>query len=91
MSKHKRRKERQAEYREMLRAAMDDEPGFRRRIFRTLDHGGLDTAPDGRPIKADFFGAIRDWEKKDPHTSRACLSLVEQVVHRLQIKPVIKG
>lgn len=89
MSKHKQRRERRAKYREMLRAELDEERGFSRRVIRTLNHGGLDIAPDGQPIKADFFATIRAWEKTDHQSSRACLSLVEKAVHQIQVKPVI--
>jgi hypothetical protein len=81
MSKHKQRRERRAKYREMLRAELDEERGFSRRVIRTLNHGGLDVGADGRPIKADFFGAIQEWEKTDPQSARACLNLIEKVVH----------
>jgi hypothetical protein len=89
MSKHEKRRERRAKYRDMLRAELDEERGFSRRVIRTLNHGGLDVGPDGRPIKADFFGAIQEWEKTDQQSSRACLSLVEKVVRQIQVRPVI--
>lgn len=89
VSKHKQRRERRAKYREMLRHELDEERGFSRRVIRTLNDGGLDVGPDGRPIKADFFGAIQEWEKTDQQSSRACLSLVEKVVRQIQVRPVI--
>lgn len=89
MSKHKHRRERRAKYHEMLRAELNDERQFARRVIRTINHGGFDVAPDGRPIKADFFGTIKAWKKTDQHSSNACLSLVEKAVHQIQVKPVI--
>lgn len=89
MSKHKHRRERRAKYNQMLRAELDHERHFTRRVIETINRDGLDVAPDGRPIKADFFGAIQEWEKTDQQSSRACLSLVEKAVHQVQVKPVI--
>ena len=89
MSKHQQRRERRAKYRDRLRTELDDERAIVRRVIRSLNHDGLDIAPDGQPIKADFFGAIREWEKTDRQSSRACLSLVEKAVHQVQVKPVV--
>lgn len=89
MSKHKQRRERRAKYREMLHAELDDERSFIRRVIRTINRDGFDVAPDGRPIKADFFSAIQEWEKTDQQSSKACLSLVENAVHQIQVKPII--
>ena len=81
LSKHKQRRERRTKYREMLRAELADEVIFKRRINRVLNEGGRDFAPDGQEIKGDFFGAIMEWEKTDPQAARACLNLIEAVVH----------
>ena len=82
MSKHKQRWERRAKYREMLRGELADEPAFIRRIRTILfSKDGRDFAPDGRGIKGDLFGAIEEWEQKDPQSARACLNLIETVVH----------
>jgi hypothetical protein len=89
MSKHKQRRERRSKYRERLRTELADERAIIRRVIRSMNHNGLDVAPDGRPIKADFFGAIREWEKTDQQSSRACLSLVEKAVRQVQVKPVV--
>ena len=81
ISKHKQRRERRTKYREMLRAELADEATFKRRLNRVLNEDGRDFAPDGQVIKGDFFGAIEEWKKTDPQSARACLSLIEAVVH----------
>lgn len=82
MSKHKQRRERRTKYREMLRAELSNEEVFLERFRRTLfSKNGEDFAPNGNRIKADFFGAIKEWEKTDPQSARACLSLIEKAVH----------
>jgi hypothetical protein len=89
MSKHKQRQERRDKYRERLRTELADERAIIRRVIRSLNHNGLDIAPDGQPIKADFFGTIREWGKTDQQASRACLSLVEKAVSQVQVKPIL--
>jgi hypothetical protein len=88
MSKHKQRRERRDQYLVRLQSELNDERKIIRRVIRTLNHNGLDIAADGRPIKADFFGVIRHWEKTDKQASRACLYLVERAIHQIQIKPI---
>lgn len=90
MSKHKQRRERRQKYQEMLRAELNDERQFTRRVIRTINRAGFDVSSDGRPIKADFFGAIQAWEKGDPQSSRACLNLMERAVRQIQVKPVVR-
>ena len=90
MSKHSQRRERRLKYREMLQAGLNDERRFTRRIISTLDHGGFDVAPDGRPIKTDFFRTIQEWDKTDPQSSKACLSLVEKAIRQIQVAPARK-
>ena len=66
----------------MLRAELSDEEVFLKRFRAALfSRSGEDFAPDGNRIKADFFGAIKEWEKTDPQSARACLNLIEKVVH----------
>ncbi len=90
MSKHAHRRARRAKHLEMLRAELSDERAFTQRVVASLNNRGLDWAPDGRPIKADFFGAIQVWEKSDKPASLACLDLVERAVAQIQVKPVVK-
>jgi len=87
MSKHKQRRDRRARYNEMLRAELNDEGAFIRRVIRTIDNG-FDFAPDGGHINADFFRVIDDWKKTDEQSSRAGLSLIESAVRQIQIRPV---
>lgn len=82
MSKHQKRRERRAKYREMLRTELSNEEVFLKRFKAALfSRNGEDFAPDGNRIKADFFGAIKEWEKTDPQSARACLNLIETAVH----------
>jgi len=90
MSKHAQRRARRAKHLEMLRAELSDERAFTQRVVATLNSRGLDWAPDGRPIKADFFGAIKVWEKTDKPASLACLDLVERAIAQIQVKPVVR-
>src|SRR5687768_8707611 len=82
MSKHRKRRERRAKYHEMLRTELSSEEQFLKRFKAVLfSKKGEDFAPDGNRIKADFFGAIREWQKTDPQSAHACLSLIEKVLH----------
>jgi DNA-binding winged helix-turn-helix (wHTH) protein len=90
MSKHAQRRARRAKHLEMLRSELSDERAFTKRVIATINNRGLDWAPDGRPIKADFFGAIHAWKQADEPASLACLDLVERAVAQIQVKPVAK-
>jgi len=89
MSKHKQRRERRAAYWMALFSELSDEWPIIHRVIRSLNCNGFDIAPDGRPIKADFYAAIKSWEKSDEPSSKACLDLVQRAVRQLQVKPVI--
>ena len=66
----------------MIRRELSDEAAFVKRFKTVLfSKNALDFGPDGRPIKADFFAAVKEWEKTDPQSARACLNLIEKVVH----------
>jgi len=97
MSKNKRRRLRREEYYHLLEASLEDERAFVRRVIATLDHRGLDIAPDGRSIKAGFWDLIRQrqkeaWHSRDEQERRmligsslACLDLVERAVQALTV------
>jgi hypothetical protein len=90
MSKHHHRRTRQAQYRDMLRAELEDERAIRRRFLRILNHQGLDIAPDGHPIKARLFAAFQAWHAHDPQSAWAGLSLLERVVRQIQVRPHLR-
>ena len=98
LSKNKRRRLRREQYYRCLEASLDQERHFVRRVIDTIDHRGLDIAPDGRPIKAGFwdFIKLRQAEAEQPgdeqhrrklmNSSRACLDLVERAVQAVSMK-----
>ncbi len=98
LSKNKRRRLRRENYYCSLDASLEDEGRFVRRVIATLDHQGLDIAPDGRPIKANFWGFIRqrmeasersrnEQTQRDlANSSLACLDLVERAVNTLTVQ-----
>ncbi len=86
MAKHRQRRERRhgrwIKWCEMVRRELSDEAAFVERFQAVLfSRNALDFGPDGKPIKADFFAAIKEWEKTDPQSARACLNLIEKVIH----------
>ena len=85
MSKHKQRRERRAEYHRMLDAELDQEKPFVNRVLNTMNRDGLDTAPDGRPIKADFWRYIRSRMQSAIHTARAGLCLMERAINSIRV------
>ena len=87
MSKNARRKARRAAYYEMLDKELDvNDRSFRVRVIRTMDHGGMDVAPDGRPIPADFW-RYRDSRRQDPNRVRAIEYSVAGAVRSIQVRP----
>lgn len=98
LSKNKRRHLRREQYYRCLEASLDQERHFVRRVIDTIDHRGLDIAPDGRPIKAGFWGFIQRHQAKAErsgdelkrrrfmNSSRACLDLVERAVRAVAVK-----
>lgn len=88
MSKHKARRERRERYFDYLKVELSDPKRFKQRVISTIDQGGMDTAPDGRPIKANFWGFIKAQEKADQPTSLACLDLMEQSVKQISVTPI---
>ena len=102
LSKNKRRRLRREQYYHCLQASLDEEGRFVRRVIDTMDHRGLDIAPDGRPIKAGFWGLIQqrqaeadlapDEQKRRRlmGSSRACLDLVERAVRTVAGNGLLK-
>jgi hypothetical protein len=86
MSKHSQRRARRAEYHSMLDVELDQERPFVRRVLRTLDSSGEDIAPDGRPIRADFWRYIESRRKAEIHTARAGLCLVEKAISLIRVR-----
>ncbi|MFA7158758.1 MAG: hypothetical protein WC299_05595 [Kiritimatiellia bacterium] len=90
MSKHKRRRERRQKYYQMLAAELAMDKGdkmFINRVISTLNHRGLDYAPDGHPIKSDFWGFVESRRQSDIQTARAGSFLVEKAIGQIQVKP----
>jgi hypothetical protein len=97
MSKNRRRRLRREEYYRCLEASLAEEGHFVRRVVATIDHRGLDIAPDGRPIKAGFWGLISQRQaeagraRSEPEqrkligSSLACLDLVERAVRTVAV------
>lgn len=102
ISKNKRRRERREAYFRYLETALDDEWQFIRRVIATLDHRGLDIAPDGRPIKGGFWEFIRrrraqglrqkqgEAQRRLLGSSQACLDMVERAVGAVACNTVSK-
>lgn len=73
MSKHSERRARRAAYHRMLDAELSQERRFVDRAIRTLNDDGVDVAPDGNPMRADF-------------TARPGLSLVERAINSVRVR-----
>jgi hypothetical protein len=98
VSKNKPRRVRRESHYRYLQASLEDEGRFVRRVIATLDHRGLDIAADGRPIKAGFWGLIKQRQeeakcsrdeqeqRKLTGSSLACLDLVERAVNTITVK-----
>lgn len=87
MGKHRQRRERRERYHEMLDAELNQEKPFVNRVLGTLNRGGQDFGPDGRPIKADFWRYIESRRKqKTIHTSLAALSLIERAINTVRVR-----
>ena len=85
MSKHKQRRERREEYHRMLDAELAQEKIFINRVVRTLNDDGRDYAPDGQPIKSDFWRYMASRRLSAVQNSRAALSLVERAVNSIRV------
>jgi hypothetical protein len=102
MTKNKRRRLRREEYYGLLEGSLADERGFVRRVIAALDHHGLDIAPDGRPIKAGFWGFIKQRQQEAERnrseeerrrvvgSSLACLDLMERALQAVAVKGIPK-
>ncbi|MEI7899678.1 MAG: hypothetical protein WCK89_05465 [bacterium] len=86
MSKHTERRERRERYHRMLDAELDAEKPFIHRVVDSINSGGIDFAPDGRAIRADFWRYIRSRQQSAPHKALAGLSLVERAVGSLKVR-----
>lgn len=86
MSKHSERRARRGAYHSMLDAELDMERPFVDRVIRTLNDEGVDVAPDGNPIRADFWRYIASRQKTDVNTARAGLSLVERAINSVRVR-----
>ena len=85
MSKHRDRKDRRKEYHRMLSAELNtSDRSFRSRVIRVLDRDGLDTAPDGRPIKADLW-RFRDSQRHDHATCLAVGELINRATDSCRV------
>ncbi|HEV2842603.1 MAG TPA: hypothetical protein VGW39_14870 [Chthoniobacterales bacterium] len=87
MTKHKQRRERRAKYFAMLDGMLANEPAFVQRVIDTLDYQGLDYAPDGKPIRADFYRYMKDRAKTDGTATLAVLDFLERAKRRIAVKP----
>jgi hypothetical protein len=85
MSKHKQRRARRAEYYRMLDAELDQEQPFVNRVLGTLNRDGIDTGPDGRPIKADFWRYMKSRRQTAVQTARAGLCLMERAINSIRV------
>jgi len=102
LSKNKRRRLRREKYYRSPEASLDEEGWFVRRVIATMDHPGLDIAPDGRPIKARFWAFIQqrqeeakrnrdEQERRKLTGSRlACLDLMPRAVQAVAVKGLPK-
>jgi len=100
LSKNKRRRLRREDYFRSLEGSLEEEGRFVGRVISTMDHQGLDIAPDGRPIKAGFWAFIQRREaeakraRKEPErrkltaSSLACLDLVERAMQAVAVRGV---
>ena len=88
MSKHKDRRQRRERYHQMLDAELGSdgaERQFVNRVLSTMDHDGVDFAPDGRPIKADFWRYVASREGFNVHTALAGEHLIERSISMIQV------
>lgn len=85
--KHHARRCRRENYHGMLDAELEAEHVFQRRVIRAIDRGGLDIAPDGRPIKADYWRYMQDRDGDPGQAAQACLYHVERAVGSLRPRP----
>ena len=81
--KHRDRKRRVENYHDMLDAELSDEKVFQGRVIRTIDTGGVDIAPDGREIRADFWRYMRSRSKTRSINARAGQYHMERAVGSL--------
>lgn len=72
----------------MIDAVLANEPAFVSRVINTLDNKGLDHAPDGVKIKADFHRYIAERRRTDPTASRACLDFLERAKRKISVNPI---
>ncbi|MEI6809752.1 MAG: hypothetical protein WCN95_13605 [bacterium] len=86
MSKHSDRRERREEYHSMLDAELAQERGFIDRVVAAIDRKGVDIAPDGREIRADYWRYIASRQKTDGQAARAALHLVQRAVNSLRVR-----
>lgn len=80
LSKHKRRRARREAYFQMIDAETAHERHFMGRVVHTLNTDGIDTAPDGRPIKANWWAYIDSRDKRDRNAALACHYLVDRAI-----------
>jgi hypothetical protein len=70
ISKHAKKRARLQAYFRTLDGEVEL-PAFKERIFRSLNNHGRDIAPDGHPIKADFWRYIRSRKRSAPQNALA--------------------
>jgi hypothetical protein len=86
MSKHKKRRERRKKYHQMLAGELEQERVFVQRVIRSVDHGGMDIGPDGRPIKVDWWRFLEEQKSQNFHNGLAAQDLVERAVLSIQVR-----
>ena len=84
VSKHKKRRDRRFKYYEMLDRELSSERYFQGRVVETINRKGLDIAPDGRPIKADWWDYMKSRDRSRINNAYACLYLMELVIRSLR-------
>jgi len=86
MSKHRARKDRRTAYHQMLNSEVNtSDRSFRKRVICIMDRDGLDTAPDGRPIKAGLW-AYRASQRHDPARYLAVGELIMQATDSCRVR-----
>jgi hypothetical protein len=88
-SKHARRRERRELYYEMIDSELPLERAFSGRVIDTINHSGLDIAPDGRPIKSNWWHYMQTRDGRRSANAHACLYLLEKTYRSTRPKIAI--